>query len=200
MILLTGFAAAYVVQMLALRQSQTDFDKVIEACLYSFLIYAAFEIVAGGSLPFEFVPAHLPSTEATIHWYPRRVLGLTATTVLFAPMGILYINLDGNALFRKLKITERTTRRAIWNDIFEKEIQPVQIVQVELADGGSIPGPLTYYSDSAEDCPVYVEQASWVDVDGQVTSIPGPGILLTKNATIKSISLLDAPSDASHRE
>ena len=55
LILLPGFAAAYIVQVLALRGSQTDLDKVIEACLYSFLIYATFVLFNQGSLPFDVV-------------------------------------------------------------------------------------------------------------------------------------------------
>jgi hypothetical protein len=191
LILLPGFSAAYIVQMLALRPTQTDFDKAVEACLYSFLIYSAFVLFNHGVLPFELVPPKPPLTDATVVWHPRDLLRLAAITFGFALAGAVYINRDGNWIFRKLKITERTTRRSIWNDIFEKEASKVQVVQVELADGRSILGLLTYYSDSADDCSVYVEQAAWVDSEGEQTPIPGPGILLTKNATIKSISLLD---------
>lgn len=190
LILLPGFSAAYIVQLLASRNTQTDFDKVIEACLYSFLIYAAFVLLAHGALPFDVIPAHQPLSEATIMWHSKRLLGLAVITIVFSLAGATYINLDGNALFRKLKITERTTRRSIWNDIFEKEASRVQVVQVELGDGRSILGVLTYYSDAADDCSVYIEQATWVDASGAKTPIPC-GILLTKNATIKSISLLD---------
>ena len=112
-------------------------------------------------------------------------------TLVWAISGALYVNHDGNLLFRKLRLTERTTRRSIWNDIFQKEAKKDQIVQVELEDGRSILGLLNYYSDVAEDCSVYITQASWVDKEGAVVDIPGAGILLTKNANIKSISLLD---------
>ncbi len=191
LILLPGFTAAYIVQLLVSRNTQTDFDKVIEACLYSFLIYAAFVCFTRGALPFDLVPAKPPATDATILWQPGRLVGLAAITLLFSIAGTTYFNLDGNRLLRKLKLTERTTRRSIWNDIFEKEAKRVQVVQVELADGRSILGLLTYYSDSADDCSVYIEQASWVDSAGHSTAIPGPGILLTKNATIKVFSLLN---------
>jgi hypothetical protein len=102
-----------------------------------------------------------------------------------------YINFDGNWIFRQLRLTERTARRSIWNDIFQKEAKDIQVVQVQLADGRSIIGLLTYYSDSSDDCSVYIEQASWVDSLGGKIPIPGPGILHTKNANITSISLLD---------
>lgn len=191
LILLPGFAAAYVVQLLALRGTQTDFDKVIEACLYSFLIYSAFVLFAHGALPFKVDQPKPPATEWTVAWYPGRLLTLSAVTLAFALAGTAYINLDGNWIFRKLKLTERTARRSIWNDIFQKEAKPIQVVQVELADGRSILGLLTYYSDAADDCSLYIEQASWVDSAGTIVPIPGPGILLTKNTNIKSISLLD---------
>ncbi len=191
LILLPGFAAAYIVQMLALRGPQTDFDKLIEACLYSFLIYSAFVVLTHGALPFELALPHPPATETTVIWHPKKLLGLAAITLAFSLAGVAYINLDGNWLFRKLKLTERTTRRSIWNDIFQEEAKTIQVVQVELTDGRSILGLLTYYSDTSEDCSVYIEQASWVGEDGEAIPIPGPGILLTKNANIQSISLLD---------
>jgi len=191
LILLPGFAAAYILQLLALRGTQTDFDKAVEACLYSILIYAAFVLFTHGALPFDIVPAKPPATDATIVWHPNKLIGLAVITLAFSLAGVAYINLDGNWIFRKLKLTERTTRRSIWNDIFQKEAKTVQVVQVELSDGRSILGVLTYYSDSADDCSVYIEQASWVDDTGATIPIPGPGILLTKNANISSISLLD---------
>ena len=191
LILLPGFAAAYVVQLLALRGSQTDLDKVIEACLYSFLIYATFVLFTHGALPFDVIPPKPPSTDNLVQWHPTRLIGLAAITFLVSIAGALYINRDGNWLFRKAKITERTSRRSVWNDIFQREAKNIQVVQVELGDGRSILGLLTYYSDAAEECSLYVEQASWVGADGVPVPIPGPGILLTKNANIQSISLLD---------
>lgn len=190
LILLPGFAAAYVVQMLALRGTQTDFDKAVEACLYSLLIYSTFILFTHGNLPFEVVPAKAPSTDATVIWHPRMLWALAGITLVFALGVVAYINLDGNRIFRKLKLTERTARRSIWNDIFQSEAKTQQIVQVEL-DGRSVQGVLAYYSDEAKDCSLYLEQASWVDEEGDAIPIPGPGILLTKSAGIKSISFLD---------
>ena len=190
LILLPGFAAEYVVQLLALRAAQTDMDKVIEACLYSFLIYGSFVLFVHGSLPFDIVVPVPPSTETLIRWHPQRLIGLCAITFVASVLGALYINRDGNRLFRALKITQRTSRRSIWNDIFQCEVKAPQVVQVELADGRSLLGVLGYYSDAAEDCSLYLKQASWVGSDGGTVPIPGPGILLTKNSNIQSVSLL----------
>jgi hypothetical protein len=191
LILLPGFAAAYIVQLLALRGSQTDLDKVIEACLYSFLIYATFVLFTHGALPFDVIPAKPPVSETIIQWHSNRLIGLSAITFAFSILGALYINRDGNWVFRKMKVTERTSRRSIWNDIFQREANKSQVVQVELGDGRSILGVLNYYSDTAEECSVYLKYASWVGHDGVPVRIPGPGIPLTKNSNIQSISLLD---------
>ncbi len=191
LILLPGFAAAYVVQTLALRASQTDFDKFVEACLYSLVIYVVFTVCDRGRLPFEMVAAKGPGIEATTHWYPDRLAGLFAITGVVAVLATLYVNRDGNRLFRRVHLTERTSRRSIWNDILQSEAKLGQVVQVQLADERSVLGILLYYSDSVEEASVFLQQASWVSTDGDATRIPGAGILLTKNATITSISLLD---------
>jgi hypothetical protein len=190
-ILLPGFAAAYIVQMLAMRGTQTDFDKVIEASLYSFLIYAVFMVCFKGNLPFDLIPAKPPATDLVTVWHPKRVVALFCITVIFSFATALYINLDGNRFFRIFNLTERTARRSIWNDIFQAEASEGQIVQVELEDGRSVLGVLSYYSDDAEDCSIYLVQASWVAEDGSTIPIPGSGILLTKNSTIQSISFLN---------
>jgi hypothetical protein len=195
LILLPGFAAAYLVQMLALRGPQTDFDKVIESCLYSVLIYSCFVFLTHGWLPFDIIAAKPPATEATILWHRKAIAGLAGITIVVAIFAALYVNYDGNRFFRLLKITERTARRSIWNDIFQGEASNNQLVQVELEGNRSLMGVLTYYSDAAEDCSLFVEQARWIGADGSIELVPGLGVLLTKASNIKSISFLDEPPE-----
>jgi hypothetical protein len=196
LILLPGFAAAYLVQMLALRGPQTDFDKVIESCLYSVLIYSCFVLFTHGWLPFDIIAAKPPATEATILWHRKALLGIAGITVMIALLAAVYVNYDGNRIFRRLRITERTARRSIWNDIFQGEASDNQLVQVELDGNRSLMGVLTYYSDAAEDCSLFLEQARWIAADGSIEPVPGLGVLLTKSSNIKSISFLDeAPED-----
>src|SRR6202044_1576433 len=195
LILLPGFAAAYIVQMLALRGPQTDFDKVIESCLYSVLIYGCFVFFTHGFLPFDILAAWAPATEATILWHRKALLGLGGITLVVALLAAVYVNYDGNRIFRKFKITERTARRSIWNDIFQGEASNNQLVQIELEGNRSLMGVLTYYSDAAEDCSLFVEQARWIAADGTIEVVPGLAVLLTKCSNIKSISFLDEPPE-----
>jgi hypothetical protein len=193
LILLPGFAAAYIVQALAIRGQQTEFDKVIESCLYSFLIYSIFAICNHGHLPFDLAPSKPPLTEVTVLWHGKALLLLVALTFAIALLAVIFINHDDLRIFRRLKLTEKTSRRSVWNDIFQGEATTTQIVQIELDGNRSLIGVLTYYSDAAEDSSVFVEQASWIDQNGTLTPVPGLGVLLTKAANIKSISLLDPP-------
>jgi len=195
LILLPGFSAAYVVQALATRRAQSDFERVIEAVVFSFIIYVCYIPLNRGNLPFEIIKDQTGKTEDTVLWHPSQLVWLAAVTVVFTLFAVVYIRFDGNRLFRAVGLTERTTRNSIWNDILEHEAIDSQPVQVELADGRNILGVLLYYSDNSEDDSVYLSQASWVDKDGQTVPIPGPGILLTKNSGIRSVSLLNPATD-----
>jgi hypothetical protein len=104
---------------------------------------------------------------------------------------VVYIHRDGNQFFRRIGLTEPTTRNSIWSDIFESEAGQEQAVQVELSGRGSVLGVLLYYSVDPEESSVFVTLAAWIEPDGKKIPIPGQGILLTKESGIGSISLLD---------
>jgi hypothetical protein len=191
LILLPGFSAAYVVQALATRRTQSDLERVVEALVFSFVIYICYVPLNGGKLPFHIEHDAAGKIDDTVLWEPAQLAWLASVTAAFALLAVAYIRFDGNRLFRAVGLTERTTRNSIWNDILELEAIDNQPVQVELADDRNILGVLLYYSDVSEDGSLYLTQASWVDANGQVVPIPGPGILLTKNSGIRSVSLLN---------
>jgi hypothetical protein len=178
---------------------------VIEALLFSFVIYLSYVWLNHGQIPFHLAIDPESKTE-TILWDRVRLAELASITFVVALALAAYLRFDGNRIFRLfdsenpkllrrlgwLRLTERTTRNSIWNDIFESEADSEQVVQVELEDGRSVLGVLFYYSDLAEDSALYLTQAAWVGVEGEQVPIPGQGILLTKNSGIKSISLLDS--------
>lgn len=200
LILLPGFAAAYIVQALAVRRAQTDLERIIEALVFSFILYVCYMPLNGGRLPFHLVSDPAGKSEPTVQWEPEKLVWLAVLTLFFAVVAVLYVHLDGNALLRKIGLTERTTRNSIWNDILESEAEDLQPVQVELGDGRNLIGILAYYSDAAEDCSLYLREASWVDAEGEKVPIPGPGILLTKSAGIRAVSLLDLEEEETSAE
>jgi hypothetical protein len=195
LILLPGFSAAYVVQALATRRTQSDFERVVEALVFSFVIYVCYIPLNSGKLPFHIEHDPTGKIEDTVLWEPAQLAWLAAVTAAFALIAVAYIRFDGNRLFRAIGLTERTTRNSIWNDILEREAIDNQPIQVELADGRNILGVLLYYSDVSEDGSLYLTQASWVDANGQTVPIPGPGILLTKSSGVRCVSLLNPATD-----
>jgi hypothetical protein len=197
LILLPGFSAAYVVQALATRRTQSDLERIVEALVFSFVIYVCYMPLNGGKLPFHIQHDPTGKIDDTVLWEPEQLAWLAAVTAAFALLAVAYVRFDGNRLFHLIRLTERTTRNSIWNDVFESEAIDGQPLQVELADGRSVLGILLYYSDVAEDASIYLTQASWVDAKGKLVPIPGSGILLTKNSGIQAVSLLNPAAETS---
>jgi Family of unknown function (DUF6338) len=109
LILLPGFAAAYLVQQLATRRKQSDLERIIEALLFSFVIYVCFIAANRGQLPFH-VQKGSDANGDSIVWDPSSVWILAGITFGFGFFAVVYINHDWNRVFRKLHLTERTTR------------------------------------------------------------------------------------------
>lgn len=63
---------------------------------------------------------------------------------------------------------------------------------VQLSGDRAVIGYLRYYSDEQDDASLFLEDAAWiVDDEGTQSPIDGPGILLTKQAGIESVSFLN---------
>jgi hypothetical protein len=206
LILLPGFVSAYLVQILSTRRPQSDLERVIEALLFSFVIYVCYVWINQGQLPFH-LGTDPHSNGETILWDRVPIAELAGLAFGLSLLFVAYLRFDGNKIFRLfdtenekalkylkwMQLTNRTTRNHIWNDIFESEAENDQLLQVELADGRSVLGYLFYYSDLADDNALYLTEAEWVSSNGEQEPILGPGILLTKNSGIKTISLLYPP-------
>jgi hypothetical protein len=190
-ILLPGFFAARIEQRLTVNPDQNEFDKTVEALLYSFFVYLVFTAITHSfpiSVKIEKVgEANRYSIEASIlHLALLPLIALVlATLTSFASNNDLY-----GRVFRWLRVTRRTWRETVWSDVFHAQ---TGVVQVELADGRCIMGWLKYFSDRPGNAKsLFLERTAWVTPDLQGTiPIPGPGILLTEASDIRSVSFLD---------
>jgi hypothetical protein len=189
LLLLPGFSCAYLVQRLTVRPKQTELDKVIEALLFSFIFYLFVSPFFGYTLSASWQMNTVGAIEQyTIQFnWPY----LAALAVLVLAVGILYsANLNHDWLLwllRKWSITQSTARSSIWNDAFQDI--PSSFVLVQLSGDRTIIGYLRYYFDEPEDASLFLEDAAWiVDEEGTQSPIDGPGILLTKQAGIESVS------------
>lgn len=189
LVLLPGFVSAKIVQSLCVRPLQTELDKVVEALLYSFLVYVSYALFVGIA-PLRIIATSHPngSIEYAPHANGFGLLYLLAISVLLgvAIAGCL-TNDFPTRLFRQIRLTQRTTRSSVWSDVFHDW---AHYVQVQFCDGRRILGWPRYYSDTPEESALFLEGAAWVDKDGKATDIPGPGILITKNMQIESIMFL----------
>lgn len=195
-ILLPGFVAARVVQSLADRNKQSDFDKVVEALVYSFVIYAIYSFWGYG-LPIEW-SAFKDSAGADrylVNLHSKELLGIGGISICIALLLAAAENHDfSGRLFRFLRITRHTARPSIWSDTFH-EYQG--FAQVELKDGRHVVGWVLRYSGDPKQPSLFLSRAHWVDPSGNI-DIPGKGILLTKATGIRYVMLLDSPKKAEH--
>ena len=191
LLLLPGFSCAYLVQRLAVRPRQTELDKAIEALLFSFVLYLVASPFFAYSLPLSW---QMTTNEGVEHYtFQLNWAYLAALAALAFGLGILYsANLNHDwllRLLRKLQITQRTARNSIWNDAFHDI--PSSFVLVQISGDRAVIGYLRYYSDEPDDAALFLEDAAWiVDDEGTQVPIDGPGILLTKQAGIESVSFL----------
>ncbi len=191
LVLLPGFCSAYVVQQLCMRRKQTELDKVVEALLFSFVLFLVTLPFFGYVLPVSWRP--VATSGGVAYTIAPNVKYLWTLLLLSIAAGAGYaatINRDlALKLLRKIGLTERTARYSIWNDAFEDI--PRSYLQAELSDGRIVVGYLRYYSDDPEEASIFLEDAAWLTDEGEI-AIDGPGILLTKEAKIVFISFLDA--------
>jgi hypothetical protein len=191
LILLPGFLAAELVRILSSRPKRSEFDKIVQAFIYSFLVYVIFSGVSS-SFP---ITVHVEkSAEGATHYFPEFHFGaLVAITVIAIMLAIVVATMMNNdfplSLLRKIGMTQRTFRPSVWADVFRL---PSQYVQVELADGRQVIGWLVYFSDTPKEAALYLEDAAWLKSDSTQIPIEGPGILLTKETGIKAIMFLNA--------
>ncbi len=195
-ILLPGFLAARIKQRLTVNREQGELDKVIEALLYSFLTYILFTVIAR-SFPIV-VATETKAATTSYSLEPPGIGRLVLLLVIPVALGIgmsFAVNNDlFGRLFRWMRVSRRSWRDSVWDDVFHNF---GEAVQVELLDGRSIMGWLKYFSDRPEDASLFLERAAWIDSDLKLIPIVGPGIFLTKESGIRSISFLDwAPEEA----
>jgi Family of unknown function (DUF6338) len=185
LILLPGFLCSGLIQLLCVRPAQTEFDKVREALLYSFIIYVIFICAFGPASP---VSLNL-SEENGVKSYGFKpdiasIVKLAIISVVLAlAVGATVTNDISGKFFRLIRSTQRTSRSSVWSDTFHVLSG---WVEVELGDGRRVVGWLRYYSDEPEPTSLFLEKAYWVR-DAERVPIKGPGILITQKLGIRTV-------------
>lgn len=195
LVLLPGFFSAKIVQTLCVRSKQSELDKVVEALLFSLFTYILFALTLGVELPLSWSAR---MDQGGTHYSLELHRGRLALLILYSLiLGFAWgwvINHDALLKWlRRLGFTQRSSRVSVWSDIFHILGGTVQI---GLKDGRMAEGWLRCYSDEAEDAALFLESASWIDENGKIYPVDGPGILFTKESEIQFVIFLrDNPPD-----
>lgn len=120
LILLPGFLCARVVQWLCVKPEQTDLDKIIESLIYSFVVYLIFVTIFGRVLPLRLIAEQSGgTTRYDVELQPRSLGQLAVISIGLAMLvGAVITNDLSGKVFRKLRLTQRTTRSSVWSDAF----------------------------------------------------------------------------------
>jgi hypothetical protein len=200
LVLLPGFSCAFLVQHIAVRAKQTELDKVVEALLLSFVLYLCTLPFFGYSLPVSWtanIKDNLTTYVIHLHW--GHLVALAVGAIILAILYGANVNHDWLlSLLRKANITERTTRSSIWNDAFQ-DIKNSYLL-VGLSDGRTVLGYLRYYSDEYEDASLFLEDAAWLDENGNQMPVDGPGVLITKEAGITFVAFVNPKQTSINEE
>ena len=181
LLLMPGFLSSAVLNAIVVRQARDRVGSVIEALVFSFVIYAILT-------PFGRSPVDLEAT--TTGTYRPLVtpdlllyaMGLAVGLALL--LGFLITNDYHMKLLRKMKITASTARINTWLDIF---IDQRRYVVVTFADGRRLFGWPEYYSNDTTEGLLYVSDPAWIGEDDEYTDLDVHGMLLTNKDRIESI-------------
>lgn len=185
LILLPGFVSARIARAMSAQAQQSELERVIEALIFSFFTYVIYIALFGTSLPIEWLPYF------QVHrWHVVFIALIGCSLGVF--WGIVRSKDLALRLLRRLKLTERTSRESVWNDVFSSIEGSAQI---GLHDGRNLVGWIGRYSDSGGERSLFVEKASWIQDDGSTVDVGGKGILLTDKAEIEYVMFLNEQSD-----
>lgn len=175
------------------RNQQSELERIIEALIFSFFIYIAYIFAFGPALPLEWSSTAMSGATAQVGVVTHR-WRILAISVLAIAFGFIWGFVKGHDLLlkflRRCKLTERTSRESVWNDVF---LSLTGWVQVGLADGRTAMGWLARYSDTGDERTLFLEKASWISDEGAVIPIEGPGLLITEKAEIRFVMFLTTP-------
>lgn len=182
-VLLPGFVSARIARALSAEATQSELERIIEALIFSFFTYVVYVGFFGANLPVQWQPA--------FHVYRWRVVFLVSMACALGFLwGIIRSKDAALRLLRWLRLTDRTSRESLWNDVLASL---GGTAQVGLRDGRNLIGWIGRYSDSGTERSLFLESAAWVNEDGSLAPIVGEGIFLTDNAEIEYVMFLDQP-------
>jgi hypothetical protein len=188
--LLPGFLSERLADAITVRPPRSAAIEVVEALIFSLLIYLVYSIVGFmvGLPPIVSLvgSADMIAVSGSSIW---GIAVLVVGALVFAAAQAIIVNYEWFDWFAyRAGLTKRLTTRSVWLDTFGT-FRGVWI-RVHLESGEKIVGWRRFYSENTSEPELFLADSYIERTTGAVTYIDGPGILLTPAAKIAMIELL----------
>lgn len=181
--LMPGFISVKILDSLVVRkQDSKDLEIVIQALIFSLLIYTLSSLLKINNL------ITLDPNNYSISFpHPFLYIWIILISIGISFLFALIINQGWlMSLVRWLKITRKTSRLSVWNDVFYTK--PRRVI-VDFFDGSRVFGWVEYYSDYCENPFIYLAQPQWIK-RGKFENTGLDGLLITPDQKIRFIEFL----------
>jgi Family of unknown function (DUF6338) len=199
-VLMPGFVTTIILNILIVRPKQDSHRTLIEALVFSFLIYSIVGTFCSGAFVSVVATRLGATTEYRADPNMAALALATGSSILLALLLGLAATHDLHMrFFRFIRVTTRTSRPTAWLDVFSEQRRHVI---VHLADGNRVRGWPQYYSDNPEEGLVYLYRPSWITRNNVIQPMTGiHGLFIVKADYINSIAFEDdAPEHQEPKE
>lgn len=184
-LLLPGFVSSTALDHVLVRKPKDSLGKIIEALVFSFVIYA---IVVGlvGVPAFE-APENandVPQVATALINQSFVWLALAMSLLLPLLLGWLSAKDLHMRVLRRLGVTHKTARETTWLDVFAEQ---QRYVIVNLTGKRRVFGWPMYFSNDRDEGLIYLFEPAWVNDDGTYTGLDIHGLFLVEPDSIESI-------------
>ena len=183
--LIPGFISEVILNAFIVRKEKKEFERIIEALIFSMLIYTIYSIAIGGSP----IVLNQTTTSITLSYEKYSLSWLSAFSIgIPVVLGLLVTNDLHMKLARSLRISRKTARSSVWFDVFY-DIRAHIIINFE--NGRRIYGWPMYYSNDPKNPYIFLFKPAWIQGDQFVHLDDLEGILITPEQKIESIEFLE---------
>ncbi|MBN2240523.1 MAG: hypothetical protein JW712_12185 [Dehalococcoidales bacterium] len=192
--LLPGFLSETILNVVTVRKDKNDLGKVIEALIFSVIIYIIYSSVySKNPITLVVVSASEKGLTSTYTIQPEGIgllILLGISIVIPILLGLLITNDLLMGILRWLRVTGKTGQQSVWLDLF---LNNKKSIVVNFEDGRRILGFPQYYSDDPADPYLYLYNPSWIvynenqNIDEIIEISEMEGILITPQEKIESI-------------
>ena len=184
-LLVPGFVSSAVLNAIVVRHTKGRVGPIVEALVFSFLIYACLApFFSGSPVSVEVTTVEDQTTYQPIANPAFLICALVLAILIALAVGASITHDFHMRILRCLRFTYRTARDNTWIDIF---IDQRRYIEVTLTDGRRLFGWPQYYSADPEEGLLYLYDPAWIDDAGKYVDLDAHGILLTKKDGIDSI-------------